>query len=197
MDWQHLLPYLAPIIVLALVARRLIRNAPRKVKPWRVFVPPAIIAALVTLTFATMPMPAPIWTAGFVAALAAGGLVGFLMTHHQEFTIDRDTGEITVRATPIGLILVGAFFVIRYGAKYVVSGGDPYAAQNFQPNVHPSASLIAWTDVGLMFSVGLVFARAITTWLRTRPLIAAHKEATASAAALPPSTPAELPPGHE
>jgi len=195
MDWQHILPYLAPIVVLALVARRLIRNAPRKIKPWRVFIPPAIIAVLVGVTFAITPMPAPIWIAGFVVALAAGGAVGFLMTHHQEFAIDRDTGEITVRATPIGLILVAAFFVVRFGARYAMNGGNPYASENFQPNAHPSASLIAWTDVGLMFSVGLVFARAITTWVRTRPLIAEHREA--KAVVPPPSAPAELPPRHE
>ena len=195
MTWQQLLPYLAPVIVLVLVARRLIRNAPRKIKPWRMFIPPVIIAVLVAVTFATTPTPGPIWIAGFAAALAVGGVVGFLMTHHQEFAIDRETGEITARATPIGLILVAGFFIVRFGARYVMNGGNPYAAQNFQPNAHPSASLIGWTDIGIMFSVGLVFARAITTWVRTRPLIPGHTQA--KEAAPPPSAPAELPPGHD
>jgi len=171
MDWQHLLPYLGPVLIVALVARRLIRNAPQKVKPSRLFIAPAIIVLAVAVTFAMTPLPGPLWIAGFALALAAGGIAGYLMTHHQEFSIDYETGEITSRATPIGLILVGGLFAVRFGLKYVTNGGNPYGP----PNLHPSATAIGWTDMGIMFALGLVLARAATTWLRTRPLIAAHK----------------------
>ena len=35
--------------------------------------------------------------------------------------------------------------------------------------------LVGWTDAGLMFAAGLVFARAATTWVRARKLIVEHK----------------------
>jgi hypothetical protein len=182
MTTQQLLPYLAPLLVIALVARRLIRNAPRKVKPWRLFIAPAIVIAAVIATFAMTPLPGPLWIAWFVVALAAGGAIGFLTTHHQEFTLDTETGEITSRATPIGLMLVGGFFVVRFGLKFVMSGGNPYGPQNFQPNLHPNLTALAWADVGIMFSLGLVLARAVTTWLGARPLMA---QRTGTAAAVP------------
>jgi hypothetical protein len=196
MTTQQLLPYLAPLLVIALVGRRLIRNAPRKVKPWRVFIGPLIVIAAVIATFAMTPLPGPLWIAGFVVALAAGGAIGFLTTHHQEFALDPETGEITSRATPIGLLLVGGFFIVRFGLKFVMSGGNPYGPQNYQPDLHPTMTAIAWTDVGIMFALGLVIARAVTTWLRARPLIAQRAEAKAAGqvSAPSPSPPAESPP---
>jgi hypothetical protein len=172
MDWNHLLPYLAPVLVVALMARRLIRNTPRKVKPWRLFILPVIIllAVVATLSASPLPTPLPFWVIGFAAALAIGALAGFFTTHHQEFAIDNE-GEVTARATPIGTALIVALFALRFGLKYVTTGGDPYSA----PSLHPSANVIGWTDAGLMFATGLVFARAITTWFHARPLIAAHK----------------------
>ncbi len=180
MDWKHLLPYLGPVLIVALLARRLIRNQPRKVRFWGLFIVPALIALAVIAAFSTSPVPAMIWVVGFIVALAVGAGAGFLTTHHQEFTIDKD-GDVWARATPIGALIVVALFALPFGLKYVMTGGDAYA-----PPVHPSADVIGWTDVGLMFATGLVFARAITTWFHARPLLAAHEARKAlSADAVP------------
>lgn len=189
MTIQQLLPYLAPVLVIFLVGRRLIRNAPRKVKPWRLFIPPLIVTGAVIATFSMTPLPGPLWIAGFAVALAVGGAIGFLTTHHQEFSLDPETGEITSRATPIGLMLVLGFFVVRFGLKFVMSGGDPYGPQNYQPNLHPTMTAIAWTDLGIMFSLGLVIARAVTTWLRALPLLAQRAGATAAGQVAKASSP--------
>jgi hypothetical protein len=189
MDWKHLLPYLAPVLVVGLMARRLIRNTPRKVNLWRMFIPPVIILLAVIGVLYTSPMPAPLplWAAGFSVAIILGAAAGFFTTHHQEFSIDQD-GEVTARATPVGTAIILALFALRFGLKYVTTGGDPYAA----PNVHPSGNVIGWTDAGLMFATGLVFARVITTWFHARPLIAAHK---AQKLAAPVS--GDAPPGNQ
>lgn len=173
MDWKHLLPYLGPVLVVALLGRRLIRNEPRKVRPWSLFVLPALILLGVLGVFSTTPLPQPImiWGIGFIVALAIGAGAGFLTTHHQEFTIDSQTGDVSARATPIGTVLIVALFALRYGVKYVTPHADPYAGHP----VHPSVSVAGWTDVGIMFAAGMVYARAITTWIHARPLIAAHK----------------------
>src|ERR1700691_4044675 len=118
-DWSHTTPYLVPILVIGLMARRLIRNAPRKVKVNRMFILPTIAAVGTIATLATRRTPALCWIAGFVIAALLGAGIGFLTTHHQEFALDTDTGEITSRATPVGTILIVALFALRFGLKLV------------------------------------------------------------------------------
>jgi hypothetical protein len=178
-DWHHLGPYLVPLLVVALMARRLIKNPPRKVRVNALFVLPLIAIAGTAATIAYSPVPPLFWMVGYAVALAAGGGVGFLTAHHQEFNLDTDTGTITSRATPVGTILVFALFALRYGLKLAfpqIAGAPPGTH-------HPSADLIAWTDAGLIFSAALLTARAATTWLRARPLLLAHR-----AAKLPPGS---------
>jgi hypothetical protein len=184
MDWKQLLPYLGPALVVVLLARRLARNPPRKVRPWRLFIGPVVITLAVIAVFSTTPLPQPIaiWLLGFAVALAIGGTAGFLTTHHQEFSIDKETGEVWARATPVGTALIVVLFALRYGLKYIMPHADPYTAQP----VHPSASVIGWTDVGIMFAVGMIYARTITTWLHARPLLAAHKAQAAISGDAPP-----------
>jgi len=180
-DWRHATPYLVPVLVIALMARRLIRNAPRKVKVNRMFILPVIAAVGTAATLAATPMPPLFWIAGFALAAALGAGVGFLTTHHQEFSLDYDTGEISSKATPIGTILIVALFALRFGLKlaFPQMGGAGYGP----PHAHPSGDVIAWTDAGLIFSTAMLVARVATTWFHTRPLIAAHQ-----AAKLPPAT---------
>jgi Kef-type K+ transport system membrane component KefB len=174
-DWRHATPYLVPVLVVALMARRLIRNAPRRVKVNRMFILPLIAAVGTVATLAATPMPALIWIAGFAVAAALGAGVGFLTTHHQEFSLNTDTGEITSKATPIGTILIVPLFALRFGLKLAFPqlGGAGYGP----PHAHPGGDVIAWTDAGLIFSTAMLMARVATTWLRTRPLIAEHRAA--------------------
>jgi hypothetical protein len=183
MDWKQLGPYIVPALVVLFLARRLITNKPQKVRVNLLFLRPLIIAFAVVALLSVSPLPHLFWLIGFVIALALGAGVGFFTTHHQEFSIDYDTGEITSRATPIGSILIVALFAVRFGLRFVMGGGGT----SFGPPVHPSADVVGWTDAGLMFSTGFVFARAATTWLRARPLIAEHKarKLTASTDAAP------------
>jgi hypothetical protein len=170
-DWKHFGPYVLPLVIVAVVARRLIRNPPRKVKVNSMFIMPVIAMAATVATIVYSPMaPSLFWMVGFLVALAAGAGVGFLSAHHQEFTLDADTGEVTSRATPIGTMLIGALFVLRFGLKMVF----PQMGGGATPG-HPSADVLAWTDAGLIFSTALLTARVATTWLRTRPLILAHR----------------------
>jgi len=179
-------PYIVPVLVIALVARRLIQNRPRKVRIASLWVAPLIALIGTGTTLVMTPAPPLFWIVGFAVAAALGGTVGFLTSHHQEFSIDYETGTITSRATPIGLILFAGLFAARYGLKFAFpqlnGGGYAYGA----PMAHPSADVLAWTDAGLIFSTVMLLARAATTYLRTRPLIEAHKAHKAPAE--PPET---------
>jgi hypothetical protein len=180
MPWKELAPYIVPLLIVAIVARRLIRNEPRKVNTGRMFLFPAIIAIGTVTTLANSPMPQLFWLVGFAVAVAAGSGVGYLNSRHRELAIDFETGIITSKATPIGMILFVGLFALRFGMRIVfpqLAGGGGHMA-------HPSRDLIGWTDAGLIFSTAMVVAAALTMYLRTRPLLAAH--AQHKAASSPP-----------
>src|ERR1051325_9572029 len=167
-------PYLIPALVIALVALRLIRNKPRKVKPNRLFVLPVVLTLAVIFTLTETSAPGSLWIAIYLVAACMGAGVGYLNGRHRDFTLDAENGEIMSRATPIGTIIFGALFAVRFGLKLVFpqlnGGGTPYGPP--PPNLHPAASVIGWTDAGLVFSTALLLATAATTWWRTRHLIA-------------------------
>lgn len=188
---KELTPYILPLVVVIIVARRLMNNKPRKVKTNRIFWFPAfvIIATVLTLSFAPLPKPWLLWIPVDIAALVGGLVIGFLSAHHQEFTLDYDTGTITSKATPIGTIVVLALFAAKFGMRFVLPdvNGSPFSAMSYVPDSPlPSAphsgpaSIMGWTDAGIILSAAMLFARAFTTWLRAQPLIAAHKDHVAA-----------------
>jgi hypothetical protein len=65
--------YLAPLLVVGLVSLRLVRNKPRKVKPNRLFVLPALLALAAAVPLSQTPSPAWVWFAVDIVAVAAGG----------------------------------------------------------------------------------------------------------------------------
>ncbi|HSM96823.1 MAG TPA: hypothetical protein VLT91_12315 [Rhizomicrobium sp.] len=190
---KELGPYILPLVVIAIMARRLMRNRPRKVKVNRIFWFPAfiILATAATLWSAPMPKPWLLWIPVDIGAVIAGLVIGFLSAHHQEFSIDYDTGAITSKATPIGTIVVLALFAAKFGLKFILPdvNGSPFSASGYIPDSPiPSAphsgpaAIMGWTDAGILLSAAMLFARAFTTWLRAQPLIHAHKDHVAAKA---------------
>jgi hypothetical protein len=187
-------PYLVPLLIVAVVVLRLVRNKPRKVKPNRLFVTPAFVALATALTLSQMGWPSFLWIVADAFAAVAGAGVGYLSARHREFTLDPETGEIMSRATPIGTIIFAALFAARFGLKLAFPGLN--GAQSYRPSAmaygHPAANAIGWTDAGLIFSTALLIATAATTWLRTRHLMEARRAQRAAKSAPPPdaNTPA-------
>jgi hypothetical protein len=155
-----------------LLVLRLIKNAPRKVKPNRLFIMPLLLALAAFFTLKQSPAPDLTWLLIFAAASLLGMGVGYLNGRHREFILDAETGEIMSRATPIGTIIFAALFAVRFGLKLAfpqLNAGQafgPYAAA-----AHPAASVIGWTEAGLVFSTAMILAAAVTTWFRTRHLV--------------------------
>ena len=196
---KELGPYILPLVVVAIMARRLMNNKPRKVKVNRIFYFPAfvVIATAATLWSAPLPTPWLLWIPVDLGAIVVGLTIGFLSAHHQEFAIDYDTGVITSKATPVGTIVVVALFAAKFGLKFLLPdvNGSPFSAAGYIPDSPiPSAphsgpaSIMGWTDAGIILSAAMLFARAFTTWLRAQPLIAAHKDHVAAKAAIPQDT---------
>lgn len=185
MNLHQLQPYLVPLIVIVILARRLMRNKPQKVKTGRLFVLPGIVAIATVVTLYSTGIPGLMWIGVYAAALIVGLVVGFLSAHHQEFSLDYETGQITSKATPIGSVLVVALFAARFALKLIMPNvaGSATAVSSYTPSsplpsvpAHASGALLGWTDAGIIFSAGMMLARAATTYLRAQPLLAAHKE---------------------
>ncbi len=184
----HVGPYLVPLLVIGLVALRLVRNKPRKVKPNRLFVMPVFLTLATAFTLGQTPAPGLVWIVIYLAAAVVGGIAGNLNGRHREFMLDAETGEIMSRATPIGTIIFAALFAMRFGLKLAfpqLSGGrSPYAPP--PANFHPAASVIGWTDAGLVFSTAMLLSTAAITWWRTRHLVAERRGRSQSIGDAPP-----------
>ncbi|HEX3809673.1 MAG TPA: hypothetical protein VHW02_08205 [Rhizomicrobium sp.] len=178
--WKEIGPYVLPVLVLAIFARRMIRNEPRKVRVGSLWIMPLIILAGVGFTLSVMPGVPDVWViAAFVAAAAAGAGVGYLRARHMELFVDAKTDTVMSKATPIGMIVIVALFVLRYALKILFP--QMQGAQNFDPHGHISTTAIAFTDGGLIFSAAMLTAQAIVTYLRAHPVLTAHHASKAVA----------------
>jgi hypothetical protein len=193
---HQLQPYIVPLVVIVILARRLMRNKAQKVKTNRLFILPGIVAIATVITLYSTGIPGMLWIGIYVAALIAGAVVGFLSAHHQEFALDYETGTITSKATPIGSILVVALFAARFGLKLLMPNvaGSATSISSYTPGsplpsvpAHASGALLGWTDAGIIFSAAMMLARAATTYLRAQPLLAEHKAHLESKASDTPS----------
>ena len=174
--WHDIGSYVLPLLVVGLIVRRGIRAKPRKVRMRSMWILPILIALATWTTLADAPPSGFLNAVLFSIALAAGLAVGWLRARHMAFFVDPQTGRVTSKATPIGTILVVALFVVRFGLKIAMPGLPAGAGH------HAAAGALLWTDAGLLFSTGLVWGRAVTTRLRVRPLIDAHRTAAAAGA---------------
>jgi len=167
---KELIPYIAPLIVFVLVAWRLYRNAKaRPIEPRMLWIRPAILLVFLGLAFLHPPALTPLTLAVLAAAALAGLALGYVLASHQTLTIDSPSGKITSKMSPVGSVLFLGLFVLRFGLRTAMDGGDP--AQSF---THQSPMLLLFADAGLVFVLGLVAAQAWETWLRAKPLLEGH-----------------------
>lgn len=156
--WHMASSVVVPLAALGLMIRRNLRE--RRVRTARLWVYPVILGGLTAVTVARGPVPGIGAIAGFVASAAAGAGFGYLRARHQQLSRDPQTGQIVSRATPLGLILIAGFFVLRYGLEFFTHTRDlPHAL-----------GLQRATDAGLIFSTAMIFARQWEIWRRTRAL---------------------------
>lgn len=146
-DWSHTSSFVLPLLVFVLILRRSLRE--RKVRTTRMWLYPAILGVAALYTMAHEPAPGMAAIAGFVGAAIAGAGLGYLRARHQLFTLDPATGEITSKATPLGTILMGAFFVARFGLEFFAHARD----------VPHALGLQRATDAGLIFAFALMVAQ--------------------------------------
>lgn len=167
---KEIATYLFPLLIAALISWRLYRQSKgRPLKPSRLWVRPAMLTLFLGLAFLHPPMLTPLSLAIFVAAAVIGVGLGYVLASHQRLTIDPASGTITSTMSPVGIALFVGLFVVRYTLRIVMTGGqapDRLAAHSDQ--------VLMYTDVGLVFLLGLVSAQAWEVWRRAKPLLADH-----------------------
>lgn len=155
-DWNHASSFAIPLLIFALVIRRALRE--RRVNTTRMWLYPAILGVAALLTMAHEPLPGLVAIVGFIAAAIVGAAIGYLRARHQQLTFDPKTGSISSKATPIGVLLLGGFFLLRFALEFYSHSRD----------VPHALGLQRATDAGLIFSFALMTAQRWEIWKRAK-----------------------------
>jgi membrane protein CcdC involved in cytochrome C biogenesis len=161
MSWKELAPYLIPVLVMALLARRVMKaQQPSAVRLWRLWLLPGVLLALTGVTLAHEPTPGILAIIAFILVSAGGASLGWFRVHTLEFTVDPETGTIFSKSTPVGAMILVALLMFRYAVKYVLAGEGISGVQ-----------LVRWTDGALIFTAAMLVAQSAHTWVRARRLL--------------------------
>jgi hypothetical protein len=175
---KQIAPYIGPILVMAIVFWRMRRATQgRPLKPNRLWIRPAILSLFAALAFIHPAPITPLTVAIFVASAAAGVGLGYVLAAHQHLTLDRASGAITSKLSPVGMALFVGLFGARYVVRLWVEGGQPP-----QAFTQPNSAVLTYTDAALLFALGLVASQAWETWRRAKALLAAAPESPDSPA---------------
>ncbi|NEX92044.1 CcdC protein domain-containing protein [Caulobacter sp. 17J65-9] len=157
------LPYLIPVAVVALIVLRNRRE--RRLRLELMWILPAfmLLAAGAALIYAPGPHPGPAAMVGLAGALALGAVLGWVRGRTIHIQHDPETGALTAKASPLGMILILAMFAIRYPLS-LYARAHPEA-------LHVSPTILA--DGFLLFAVGLILAQRVEVALRAHKLMSA------------------------
>ena len=161
-----LAPYIPTLLAVFVIVRRGMK--PRRVKPDRLWVFPAIITALALLTIGG-GRPLTLEALGiFTVAIVAGAPLGWFTAQHVELTLDPKTQTVMSKPTPFATGVTAALFVARSLAE--TWSKSPMGASMLPPR---HSDIVLWlTDAGLLFVAARGLTRAWHMWIRTRPLLA-------------------------
>lgn len=152
------LPY---VMMAAFMGLALLRGARRRALSInRLWIMPTLLLAAALLTFSQQGAPSPFILVAEIAALGVGAFAGWWRGRLTHIEVDEETGRMTSRSSPLGMIFLAGLVMVRYAARDL-------AAQN-AANLHVSAIEIA--DIFLLFAVGLVCVQRLEMWLRARKL---------------------------
>lgn len=158
------LPYVVPLLILALILRRNLRA--RSLKMERLWVFPAILLLATGSAMYSEPPPGLVSLIGFAAALAVGGLIGWYRGRLTRITIDPATHEFTSQASVAGTLLIGVVFALRYGVKMAMTSGDASSLP-----VGGRVDVAGITDGLMLFAVGMMAVQRIEMYLRCQKLL--------------------------
>lgn len=144
--------------VLAMRLRRMTRG--RRLRLEWLWVVPALYGALAaSLLYVSSPTPM-IWTACGIA-LAIGIVLGWQRARMVKLSIDPESHALSQRESPFAILFIVLLITIRFGVRAL---GEAEAAWH--------VSVMAITDILVIFALGLFTAQRIELWRRGSALLA-------------------------
>src|SRR5215469_6375659 len=117
MDWKTLSPYILPLLIAALLFRRVMRaQKPQTIRIERLWIFPLLLTVVTAMSLAREPAPNFLVLIAFMAAALIGAAIGWFRVHTLEFSLDAESGKVAARATQFGALLILALIVLRMGA---------------------------------------------------------------------------------
>jgi Protein of unknown function (DUF1453) len=155
MQPAQLLPYIVPLIVIAVLYFRTSRSKPRPVSVASLWIVPLV--AMLGIGSALWFQPHPVFHVAayaiFAVALALGIGTGALRA--QTLTLRRcpDTGKVLMETSSYAFILLAALVLLRTAFRNM-SGG---------------LGVIA-VDASMLFALGMIVTQRLTIWMRVRAM---------------------------
>ncbi len=155
-----------PFVIIAVVMARRWKNIDKPValRTGRMWIMPAILAALIVAMLYAIP-PAPLGWGVFALGLVIGGGVGWQRARLMRFHLDEESGAVMVRQSPLAFLFIVALFLAR---RLLIPGREAQAAGQVA-----STGLPLVTDALLGFALGMIIGMRIEMWRRAKALRAA------------------------
>jgi len=154
--------YIVPLLLIVFILRRAMTA--RQLKVERLWIYPLVLVVIAGAALAPNPPTTPTAIGALVAGLVLGGIAGWYRGRLTHISVDPETHDLTSRASPVGVMLIVALMVIRFGLRYYL---DTHAVSG---PLGAYASL--GTDALLVFTVGMMSVARLEMWQRASKLLA-------------------------
>jgi hypothetical protein len=172
---SSLTSYLIPLGVVLLVV--LLRNSrARALKIERLWVMPAIYMVMLVSALYAYPPPVTVLSIGIlVLSFLIGAGIGWQRGRFTQVHIHPETGDLSSRASPIGLIFIFAILAVRVVGRGFLA---THAGDLHLP-------ILAVTDGFFVLAVSMLSVQRLEVWMRASKMLA---EAKAAGHPPPPSS---------
>jgi hypothetical protein len=159
MDRSYIVYLVMAAAVILMIRRNMRANRIRVGSLW---IMPVILLGIAVLTVTQQPPHNAMGIAIVAVGALAGAVAGWYRGKLTHITLDPETGVLTGKASPIGLILILGLMVARYAIRSWAQ-------------THPDHSgiAVAIADAAFLLGFATIIVSRLEMWLRCRKLMAA------------------------
>lgn len=152
------------LVVLALRMRRMSQERPLKIE--QMWIIPALYLGVAGYMFWRFPPAGLMWIAVLIG-LGIGAVLGWQRGRLMRISVNRETHEVSQKASPAAMLFIVVLIFIRMGAREAAAmGGSGF-----------HIDLASVTDVLIAFALGLLATQRIEMYLRAKRLLEAARAA--------------------
>jgi hypothetical protein len=164
-DPNKLLPLLLPVLILALIVRRGLRE--RRLNADRLWVLPLLLLFVAGSSLYAAPPTSAFGYAVVAISAALGAVAGWWRGRLTNIVVNPDSHELTSRTSPIGVIVIAAIYLLRYGVRYLMQAN---------PTAVPGGATLA-TDALMVLAIAMIAVQRLEMWLRAEQLLKSARAA--------------------